>query len=257
MAKKDRHTLKKYFQTGRLPSSDQFADLIDSMLNVIEEGFHKTAEDGFKISQLDNTGKLVSFYENIDVKSPAWTLQLDMNSGSLIFSNQRNPNVLSLATEQRMDAADAETAENVRVGINKKNASFELDVAGTVASSGRIGAEGEKIAADGNWHDITKELDGCHAYEVMAGVGKKGSGKYALLHAFVLNTFGGKGKIKYHQAHYGSRCNRIKLRWQKKKSRRYALQLKTKCCYGEGIFVRVYLSRLWFDPFMKMCQATE
>ena len=256
MAKKDRNTLKKYFQTGRLPSSEQFADLIDSMLNVIEEGFHKTADDGFKISQLDNTGKLVSFYENIDVKSPVWTLQLDMTSGRLIFGNPRNPNVLCLATEQCLEAAEAEVAEKVRVGINKKDAAFELDVAGTVASSGRIGAEGETIPADGKWHDLTKELDGCHAFEIMAGAGKKGSGKYALLHALALNTFNSKGKINYHQSHYGSRCNRMKLRW-KKKSRRYRLQIRTKCCYGEGVFIRVYLTQLWFDPFMKLCQATE
>ena len=88
MAKKDRNTLKKYFEAGRLPSSEQFADLIDSMLNVIEEGFDKTAEEGFKVSQIDNTGKLISFYENIEVKKSVWSLRLDMASGKLIFDNQ-------------------------------------------------------------------------------------------------------------------------------------------------------------------------
>ena len=256
MAKKDRRTLKKYFEAGRMPSSTQFADLIDSMLNVIEEGFDKTAEDGFKVSQLDQTGKLVSFYENIDVKKPVWFLRLDMSNGKLIFSNQDNPNVLALGTERRQSGVDTHVEESVRVGINKQTAEYELDVNGTVACHGRIGGRGQDVPADGKWHDITEELDGCQAFEIMAGVGKKGSGKYALLHATALNTFNAKGKITYNQAHYGSRCNRIKLRW-KKKSNRYTLQLKTRCCYGEGIFVRYYLTRLWFDPFMQACQRAR
>ena len=256
MAKKDRKTLKKYFEAGRLPSSAQFADLIDSTLNVVEEGFDKTAEDGFKVSQLDHTGKLVSFYENIDVRRPLWYLHIDMASGGLIFGNQANPNVLALDTEARRDRADSESEIGVRVGINKPAAEYELDVDGTVAARGRIGSRGEDVPADGKWHAITKALDGCQALEIVAGVGKKGSGKYALVHAMALKTFDAKGKITYTQAHYGSRCNRIKLRW-KKKARRATLQLKTRCCYGEGVFVRYYLTRLWFDPFMQACQANQ
>jgi hypothetical protein len=256
MAKKDRNTLKKYFEAGRLPSSEQFADLIDSMLNVIEEGFDKTAEEGFKVSQIDNTGKLISFYENIEVKKSVWSLRLDMASGKLIFDNQANPNVLTLDTKACESLGATDVEDKVRIGINKQEAEYELDVEGTVASRGRIGGQGEDVPADGKWHDITKALDGCQAFEIMAGVGKKGAGKYALVHAMALNTFNSKGKITYNQAHYGSRCNRIKLRW-KKKSRRYALQLKTRCCYGEGIFVRYYLTRLWFDPFMQACQKNR
>lgn len=256
MAKKDRNTLKKYFEAGRLPSSTQFADLIDSMLNVIEEGFDKTPQEGFKVSQLDHTGKLVSFYETIDVKKPVWSLRLDMTSGNLIFGHQANPNVLTLGTAAGETAVEAGVDDKVRVAINKQEAECELDVGGTIASRGRIGSPGRDVPADGKWHDITKELDGCQAFEIMAGVGKKRSGKYALLHATALKTFNARGKITCGQAHYGSRCNRIKLRW-KKKARRYTLQLKTRCCYGEGIFVRYYLTRLWFDPFMDACQVDK
>ena len=104
----------------------------------------------------------------------------------------------------------------------------------------------------------------------MAGVGKEKSGKYALMHAYALKTFNARGKIVYHQAHYGSRCNRLKLRWKKRPGKQYTLQLKTACSYGSGgkrrsqkkgdkackdvdIYVKYYITKLWFDELMKDC----
>jgi hypothetical protein len=42
MTTRNRDTLKQFFQEGRLPTSDHFGDLIDSMLNMSDEGFRKT-----------------------------------------------------------------------------------------------------------------------------------------------------------------------------------------------------------------------
>ena len=44
MGTADRSTLKKFFESGRMPSERQFADLIDSMLNMVDEGFDKTEQ---------------------------------------------------------------------------------------------------------------------------------------------------------------------------------------------------------------------
>ena len=38
MAKQNRTTLKGYFETGDIPSQAQYADLIDSQLNLVETG---------------------------------------------------------------------------------------------------------------------------------------------------------------------------------------------------------------------------
>ena len=217
MAKKNRNTLKNYFQKGRLPSSEHFDDLIDSALNIIDEGLDKSASQGLKIAQLGESGKLISFFKDIAVKSPLWSIHLDSSSGNLTFDSDEKENILTLTSQGR-------------VGINKKDPDYELDVTGIIAGEGRIGRSGDKeVPADGEWHDITEELDGCHAFEIMAGVGgRKGSGKYSLMHAFALNTFNGKGNITYHQAHFDSRCNRLKLRWVGD-THSYRLQLKTGC----------------------------
>jgi hypothetical protein len=258
MPAKNRKTLKNYFQSGSLPEAGQFEDLIDSMLNMLDEGFEKTAREGFKVAQLPE-GKLISFFEDIAIRSPIWSLQLDLKNetNNLSILNENEEEILTLT-------------QNGHVGIQTNRPKFELDIAGTIASRGRIGQAGDNtVHANGHWQDITATLEGCHAYEIIAGVGRPKSGKYALMHALALKTFGARGKITYHQTHFGSRCNRLQLRWRKCSAKRYALQLKTASCYGEkgrnyqakkgedksktdvGIYVKYYLTELWFDPLMK------
>lgn len=256
MAKQDRETLKGKFRNGKIPSEKEFADLIDSMLNTLDEGFDKSPDDGLKVSQLLNTGRLISFYQNITVESSMWHIGLGQATKNLQFGNQFNKNVLTLRSQRN---ADTEAGINSRmgVGINTENPQYELDVGGTIASFGRLGRKGEMaVPADGNWYDITDTLSGCQAFEVMAGVGgEDADGKYALTHAFVLNTFNAKSEIDYHRTYYGSKCNRIELRWQKadvsNDTFQYKLQMRVECPYGDNIWIKYYLTQLWFDTLMR------
>lgn len=242
MAKKDRATLKTYFSNGRRPSQKEFGDLIDSTLNIIDHGFDKDPQDGFRVAQLGSSGSLLSFYRDIAVKSPLWSVRLDAMTSHLHFEGVadhggENRSVLSLDPRGK-------------VGIGEKNPSVELDVAGTVGAHGRLGRLGDMpVYSDGDWHDITAPLDGCRGYEIVAGVGHKGSGRYALMHAFAMSTFNGNNNITYHQAHYGSRCNRLLLDWEGD-THKFKLRLKTACDYGEKLPVRYYITELWFDHFM-------
>ena len=60
MAKKNRQTLREKFRRGSMPSQDDFGDLIDSMMNIMDDGIEKSAPEGFKISQLGDTGNAPS-----------------------------------------------------------------------------------------------------------------------------------------------------------------------------------------------------
>lgn len=55
MAKKNRNTLKTYFQTGKKPTEAQFADLIDSFVNRLEDDFESIMEN-----KVDKTGSKMS-----------------------------------------------------------------------------------------------------------------------------------------------------------------------------------------------------
>ncbi|WP_334158095.1 hypothetical protein [Oryzomicrobium sp.] len=244
MAKKNRTSLKHAFSEGAQPSAESFADLIDSALNVVDDGFDRSDEDGFRVAQLGKTGKLISFFENIAVRRPSWFMRLSQGSRRLFFGSESEKPVLTLSSETVGDQ------EATRVGINKADPAHELDVDGVVAAKGRIGSQGASVKADGQWHDIAGPLDGCRAFEVIAGVGDKDAGRYALLHAFALNTFNRKGHVTPHQSYYGSRCDQLDLRWVGD-THAYTLQLRTRCAYGEHVAIQFYLTDLWFDPFMR------
>ncbi|MCK9182159.1 MAG: hypothetical protein M0P13_04680 [Fibrobacteraceae bacterium] len=262
MTKLKRDELKRRFSVGQMPSEMDFADLIDSMVNSEEEGFDKTAEDGLKLSQLMDSGHLMSFYENVSEEAPLWFSELRlMQQGKVSFLHISTPRVKSAESVISLkgpcpdvDADEGEDVSPIGVGIRCRNPECELDVNGTVASSGRIGKEGNKSApADGRWHDITDVLTGCQAFEIVAGVGGRDKdGKFALTHAFALNVFGCKPKIQKEQSHSGWRGNRIDVRWVKADSKfNFKLQLRVRCSYGEGVWIRYRLTKLWFDSLME------
>lgn len=243
---------------------------MDSMVNIVDDGFDKSAQDGMKVAQLGNSGKLVSFYDEITVKAPLWSIAFSMSEYGGGAGNYKNLNFfygsnnatgLTLAGATGNGTGEEESKEEkIRIGINKNNPQYEMDVNGVIASDGRIGREGGKeneVRADGKWHPIITGLDGCQAFEIMAGVGKQRSGRYALLHAFALSTFKSKrGNITYHQAHYSSRCDQIDLRWAGE-AHNYSIEMRTRCNFeqndSEEIYIRYYMTQLWFDPFMERC----
>lgn len=261
MTKRNRKTLADNFADGKRPTEEAFSDLIDSMVNIVDDGFDKTAEDGMRVAQLDGNSKLVSFFDEITVKQPLWSISFSMSGygdGKNLSFYPRNDSAASLTLAGIEADPEQGTPAKIRVGINKDKPEHALDVCGVIASEGRIGREGRRefqVRADGKWHPVITGLDGCQAFEVMAGVGRKRSGKYALMHAFAVSTFNSKKSgITYHQAHYASRCDQIDLRWTGD-MHNYSLEMRTRCSYeenvAEAVYIRYYLTRLWFDPFME------
>ncbi|MFP5394278.1 MAG: hypothetical protein ACLGI6_22520, partial [Gammaproteobacteria bacterium] len=88
------------------------------------------------------------------------------------------------------------------------------------------------------------------------GVGKKGSGKYALMHAHAFKLFEAKGEFSYHHVHHDSRRHRMQLQWVPAKDQAdgaYELQIRVNCPYGDGIQIQYHITELWFDPAMDGC----
>ena len=235
--KQNRGTLKNYFKKGSLPSEKQFGNLIDSMLNIVDDGFEKTAKEGMKLFSMGDYEKLISFYRQIDVKSPVWSISINQITENFEVKNKNEQTLLSIDQEGQ-------------VGINKKRPEHTLDVNGVVGAKGRTGTFKQgTVPADGKWHTLLKNLDGCRAYEVIAGAGKKKEGKYALVHSIVLSTFNSENRVSYNQAYYNTKCNRIELCWDGEQHN-FALKMKTKCDYGENAYIQYNISELWHDYYM-------
>jgi hypothetical protein len=263
MTRRNRETLRKRFGDGEMPSTKDFGDLIESMLNIHDDGIAHNERDGLRLTQIDGDNKILSFYSAIEEKSAVWSLGLDAHRSSLTLEVGAKGGAGSGAKADgggvavlTLLAPEQRAGSTARVGINNLQPRHALDVGGTVAATGRIGEPGKHVApADGEWHTISVPMTGCSALEVMAGVGKKHSGKYALMHAFAMKAFDAKGDFTYHQTHYDLKRHRMQLQWvaAEKEKDAYQLQIRVNCAYGPDVWIRYQITNLWFDPFMNEC----
>ena len=282
----NRATLRTYFRAGSLPTQQHFDELIDATLNMQDEGFKRSPENGVEIAQLEDHRAFISLYEKPDGGDAMWSLSTDAasrllwrpgNAGEARGGDPAPPKVLVATPEGR-------------VGVNHGEPEHELDVAGTLRSRARIGGwipegirgpEGKPtqqgvdiaktIVADGGWHDITGPLAGCNAFEVMAGTGHPDTGRHSLLHAIAMNAFHPrrwpfdpflrKRPIRETTAFYDRRCDRLQLRWfntngQYGRGSEYCLQIRSRCPYSEADGdkpprIRFHITQLWLDSSMR------
>lgn len=305
MPRLSRDSLRKHFKAGSRPTEQSFFDLIDSALNMEDEGYRKTPEHGVHITALGGADALVSFYTRTDPDKVQWSMAYGPDTGEGVARR------LVFAPRDANDpGASVMTLDPLgRLGVGRDAPEYTLDVNGVLRSAGRVGgfepeaADGETGAeaaaapasgkggflglfrrtvdqprpyeksppADGEWHSITGELHGCHAFEVVAGVGdRRGLGRYALLHAVALNAFNPprrrfldlflpRRRIRSSVAWYSSRCDRLELMWEGSNARdgTYRLLVRSRCAYSPGVRIQFHITRLWFDPLMDGSAADE
>ena len=242
----NRASLKSLFSNGSRPNESNFGSLINSMINKVDDGISKNIQDGLILSpEGKESDKLVSFYEKIQDPFPKWSVEMTQEG------NQ------GLGIVEPISDTEQETRlffeKGGKIGVDTTEPITNFDVNGILGSNSRIGTYRlSTIPADGAWHDILTDLDGCCAFEVMAQVGKEKTGKYALLHAHALSTFGkSRNRIKTTQAHYGWWWNKLALRWVGS-TYNYSLQLRTRSNYGADQEVKFYLTKLWDNEIMSL-----
>ena len=274
----DRKQLKSFFKKGNLPSESAFEKLIDSTFNIAEDKLDIN-EDGIMIYPSDNgKEKLLSFFEDKDDSEATWTLFVSKKKDGGIYIQKTDE------PEDKEEPAVFIQKNEGNVGLGTSSPGHKLDVKGFVASEGRVGnyRQGE-LNADGTWQNVftDKPLTGSNAFEIMAyAEGDQGDGKYALMHAIAISTYGNsKPKITKTSACYGKKWNKIDIRWVSKPSQiteqpeedekkffdlakwwktfrepkdpfKYNLQLKTKSNYGDGKKIRYKVTVLWNDSFL-------
>lgn len=261
MAKRNRNTLKNFFKEGALPTEHQFADLIDSSLNVVDEGFEKSGKHGLELSLEGEGQSLISFFRKTQSSHPLWSMGLE--------PEQDNLQVQCNGIDSTSHRSVLTLSKQGQVGIGQKTPQADLDVGGVIKSQGRSGVESPALPpayADGQWHDISEDLKGCQAFEIMAGVGQAEGGRCAIVHAIALQASAGprllsrlregSTSIKTTQAFSQSRKDRLKLRWnpiEGGRNRRFRLQICTQTPYAPEVQIQYFLTRLWHDETMRAC----
>lgn len=237
MAITSREGLKKNFEKGSIPTQQDFEDLIDSMFHKQDDGLI-SQDYGLRLSPKGSSSKLVTFFNNLNDFKPTWSIE----------QYPKNSPEFGLNISDRHGESKLFIQANGNIGIGTTNPQEKLTVNGSISMHGRRGtyASGE-VPGDGNWHNITPPLNACHAFEVMAKIGKPGRGLYAMTHAIALSTFGhSSNKINKTKAYYGSFRNKIDLRWAGE-TFNYVLQIRTQRAYGEDSMIKYYVTNLWWE----------
>ncbi len=236
MPKRNRQSLKASFRRGNRPSELDFENLIDSTMNLLDDGLCKEPDTGLMLAPEAGKSAVLSVCRESGDEEALWEFALDAETHSLSVGLRGRPLVV-MNVDGTMELGEAESS----VKLN-----------GTLNTASRRGTfvEGE-VPADGHWHDLTDELEGCWALEVVAGCGRRNTGKHSLTVATAVHCFGARPVISKTSSHYGVRGHRIRLRWVKKG---YActLQARTAFDYGDEIAIRYHISRLWDEPFMEV-----
>jgi len=224
MALINRQTLKNYFQKGGFATEKHFIDLIDSSLNMIDDGISINQKQGFKLNPIGFSTRLMSFFKKATQNEPDFTVNINQD------------NVEGLSINNREGDPLLKFDQNKQIGVHTNEPRFDFDVRGVLGIDSKSGNHivGE-VDGDGSWQTIISNLDGINGFEVVASIrGKMGSGRYAMAHAIALSTFGGKSsrnRIKNTHAYYGSFMNRLSFRWVGE-MHNYELQVRTRRHYG-------------------------
>lgn len=266
MPSRNRDTLKAFFSEGSMPSAEMFADLIDSMLNMDDEGFRKSDENGFEISNIGDSESLISFYKESHPDKPVWRFRFDGQENNLIvekvtFSNKRAIEKDELEKAKYLLSLSAEN-DRVKVGIGIAQPQDTLQVVGNIRAEGRRGIVDQTHdtpKADNDWHTIAGPFVGCQCLEVVARAKNDQKKRYAMIHAIAMHSIGPtkknifsllglKNRIRSTHSFYNSFKDRLKLQWKPGDKRgEYVLQIRTNCDYGEDSQLTFHITNLWSD----------
>jgi hypothetical protein len=245
-----REELKKYFRNGQIPSETHFAYLIDSVIVQQDDGVSKDEENGYIISPLGSSNRLITFYKNMDQMEPFFYIDRDSHqSASLRFTSGT-----SSSDEKQREESSTFLHQDGSVGFGKRcEPDLRAEFKGFAGMEGRKGTYRHGyVPADGKWHTVAEDLDNCQAFEVMARTGKKGSGKFSIMHAIALSAFGrSSSSIRKTRAYYGFFWNKLNLRWSGT-THNYRLELRANRNYGKGVNIYYNIAKLWDDElFLK------
>ncbi|MCJ8208330.1 hypothetical protein MUY27_01330 [Mucilaginibacter sp. RS28] len=238
-----RDQLKDYFKNGKVPTEIHYAALINSMVHKTEDGFSKDRENGLKVYNQKANKNLLSFYSDINEIDPYYQIAKDEADPSCLKFQPHN------SLEDDPDSKSFYFNVQGGLGIGKKAEDhYKLEVAGFAAMEGRIGTFiKDRKPADGKWHTIVEGLDNCNAFEVVARAGKKGTGKFSMMHAIAVSAYGRSGgKIKKVSSCFGFFWNKLNLRWRGT-THDYSLQIRTNTNYGPEAYAYYTLTKLWDD----------
>lgn len=237
---KSRAELKAYFKQGAVPTEEQFAQLIDSMHNLADDGqATATSAAGLRLFPTDASGTLAAVFAQApeaDGAVPLWRLALAADGslnvcggdGEPVMTIDKNRNITLSGT---LKATRYLSGKGHTAGLPKM---LELE-----------------IQADGMWHDLPVESAvgvcpvGCRVYRLSACYNNLRNRSYSVCEVLASHADGRKRKIRSSCKHGWGWSGHIKVRWQHLDSGRLYLQLRSKRTGSGSKFICCRLETVW------------
>lgn len=224
--RKNREILKSYFRLGSAPTESQFADLIDSVPNLAEEGQVRTEQDGLLLYSGIDGGRVASAYkypEELQEKSriPCWAFVVG-DQKEFILTNEKGETVLSLSQDKKISVYD-----DLEVEKQVTARSYQGD-----RKTGDNNENCLEMPADSYWHDLPiefavgKNASKCRIFHIVACY-KADRNKYRMTDVTASYCKGGRLKITSPQKRWGCWMTPVRFRWEEREDGIF-LQIKGK-----------------------------
>lgn len=222
MDRKDRHTLKSYFQKGDVPTEEQFAELIDSVPNIVDDGEAVRTEDGWALYPWKGGKMGVSLHEAAG-EPAAWKLTLTSDKG-LAIKNEAGEALLELKQDKNIVL----------------HASVQQEGGGDEPEPDP--QDYLVIEADKKWatlKEITDIKESSRVYTVMALYRDREFGICKLTRAIAICLNNVEQWVESPRKHWWGWSGYIRLRWQADRDKTYLQIRSTSNSYSGKIYCRV------------------
>ena len=222
MDRKDRHTQKSYFQKGDVPTEEQFAELIDSVPNIVDDGEAVRTEDGWALYPRKGGKMGVSLHEAAG-EPAAWKLTLTSDKG-LAIKNEAGEALLELKQDKNIVL----------------HASVQQEGGGDEPEPDP--QDYLVIEADKKWatlKEITDIKESSRVYTVMALYRDREFGICKLTRAIAICLNNVEQWVESPRKHWWGWSGYIRLRWQADRDKTYLQIRSTSNSYSGKIYCRV------------------
>ena len=222
MDRKDRHTLKSSHQKGDVPTEEQFAELIDSVPNIVDDGEAVRTEDGWALYPRKGGKMGVSLHEAAG-EPAAWKLTLTSDKG-LAIKNEAGEALLELKQDKNIVL----------------HASVQQEGGGDEPEPDP--QDYLVIEADKKWatlKEITDIKESSRVYTVMALYRDREFGICKLTRAIAICLNNVEQWVESPRKHWWGWSGYIRLRWQADRDKTYLQIRSTSNSYSGKIYCRV------------------